>query len=74
MAKESIFTGMNHLNVITTTSDKYMTAFGFTEKEVFMALDNAGLGEQKQKVKRWYDGFIFGTCADIYNPWSMCPF
>ncbi len=74
VAKESIFTGMNHLNVITTTSDKYMTAFGFTEKEVFMALDNAGLGEQKQKVKRWYDGFIFGTCADIYNPWSIVSF
>ena len=74
IAKESIFTGMNHLNVITTTSDKYMTAFGFTEKEVFMALDNAGLGEQKQKVKRWYDGFIFGTCADIYNPWSIVSF
>lgn len=51
-----------------------MTAFGFTEKEVFMALDNAGLGEQKQKVKRWYDGFIFGTCADIYNPWSIVSF
>ncbi len=74
VAKESIFTGMNHLNVIPTTSDKYMTAFGFTEKEVFMALDNAGLGEQKQKVKRWYDGFIFGTCADIYNPWSIVSF
>ncbi len=74
VAKESIFTGMNHLNVITTTSDKYMTAFGFTEKEVFMALDNAGLGEQKKKVKRWYDGFIFGTCADIYNPWSIVSF
>ncbi len=74
VAKESIFTGLNNLDVITTTSDKYMTSFGFTEDEVFMALEDAGLGEQKQKVKRWYDGFIFGVCADIYNPWSIVSF
>ena len=74
VAKESIFTGMNNLNVITTTSEKYMTSFGFTEGEVFTALDDAGLGEEKQKVKRWYDGFIFGTHTDIYNPWSIVSF
>ncbi len=74
VARESIFTGMNNLDVITTTSDKYTTAFGFTEEEVFTALDDAGLGEQKQKVKRWYDGFIFGTRTDIYNPWSIVSF
>lgn len=71
---ESIFTGMNNLNVITTTSDEYATSFGFTQEEVFTALENAGLGEQKQKVKRWYDGFTFGTCTDIYNPWSIVSF
>ena len=74
IAKESIFTGMNNLNVITTTSNKYMTSFGFTEKEVFTALDDAGYGEQKAKVKRWYDGFTFGVCTDIYNPWSIAAF
>ena len=74
VAKESIFTGMNNLNVITTTSNKYMTAFGFTEEEVFTALDDAGYGEQKAKVKRWYDGFTFGVYADIYNPWSIVSF
>ncbi len=74
VAKESIFTGMNNLNVITTTSNKYMTAFGFTEEEVFTALDDAGYGEQKAKVKRWYDGFTFGAYADIYNPWSIVSF
>ena len=73
-SSESIFTGMNNLDVITTTSDKYETSFGFTEEEVFTALDDAGLGEQKQKVKRWYDGFTFGTCTDIYNPWSIASF
>lgn len=71
VAKESIFTGMNNLEVVTTTSNKYATSFGFTEKEVFKALDDAGLGGQKQKVKEWYDGFSFGTYTDIYNPWSI---
>ncbi|MDE7273327.1 MAG: ATP-binding protein [Lachnospiraceae bacterium] len=74
IAKESIFTGMNHLDVITTTSDEYATSFGFTESEVFKALDDAGLGEQKPKVKEWYDGFTFGTYTDIYNPWSIASF
>ena len=74
IAKESIFTGMNNLEVVTTTSNKYAVSFGFTEKEVFAALEAAGLGGQKQKVKRWYDGFTFGRCADIYNPWSIVSF
>ena len=74
VAKESIFTGMNNLNVITTTSNKYMRSFEYTEKEVFTALEDAGLGEQKEKVKKWYDGFTFGTCTDIYNPWSIVSF
>ncbi len=74
VAKESIFTGMNHLEVVTTTSSKYAASFGFTEEEVFAALDNAGLGAQKEKVKEWYDGFSFGSCKDIYNPWSIVSF
>lgn len=53
VAKESIFTGLNNPDVITTTSDKYMTSFGFTEEEVFDALDRAGLGKEKQDVKKW---------------------
>ena len=56
---------------MTTTSDEYAESFGFTEKEVFDALDEYGLSEKKQEVKRWYDGFIFGSHEDIYNPWSI---
>ena len=74
IAKESIFTGMNNFDVITTTSNEYATSFGFTEKEVFTALEDAGLGAEKEKVKRWYDGFTFGSCKDIYNPWSIVSF
>ncbi len=74
IAKESIFTGMNNLEVITTTSDEYATAFGFTEKEVFDALDDMELGSEKEEVKKWYDGFTFGSHTDIYNPWSISSF
>lgn len=74
ISKESIFSELNHLKVVTTTSDKYGTCFGFTEEEVFRALDEAGLGEHKSGVKQWYDGFIFGKYTDIYNPWSIISF
>ncbi len=74
ISKESIFSDLNNLNVITTTSDEYATAFGFTEEEVFQALDDMGLGAEKQEVKRWYDGFTFGEYTDIYNPWSISSF
>lgn len=74
IARESIFTGMNNLEVITTTSNKYATCFGFTEGEVFAALDQAGIGDDKQRVKKWYNGFTFGRCTDIYNPWSIVSF
>jgi len=74
IAKESIFTGMNNPDIVTTTSDKYATAFGFTEQEVFAALDVMGFGPEKEKVKRWYDGFTFGRHTDIYNPWSIASF
>ena len=74
VSKESIFSDLNNLKVVTTTSDEYATAFGFTEQEVFAALDQYGYGAQKEDVKCWYDGFIFGTHKDIYNPWSILNF
>ena len=74
VSKESIFSDLNNLEVVTTTSDKYATAFGFTEEEVFAALDECGLGTEKEEVKRWYDGFVFGKHKDIYNQWSILNF
>ena len=71
VSKESIFSDLNHPKVVTVSSDKYADCFGFTENEVFDALDEYGLSEQKQAVKEWYDGFTFGRCSDIYNPWSI---
>ena len=74
VSKESIFSDLNNLEVVTTTSDKYATAFGFTEEEVFAALDECGYSDKKEAVKHWYDGFIFGEHRDIYNPWSILNF
>ena len=74
VSKESIFSDLNNLEVVTTTSDKYATSFGFTEGEVFAALEECALGGEKEEVKRWYDGFIFGSHKDIYNPWSILNF
>jgi len=74
VSKESIFSDLNNLKVVTTTSDEYATSFGFTEKEVFAALDECGRASEKELVKKWYDGFIFGKHADIYNPWSILNF
>ena len=74
VSKESIFSDLNNLEVITTTSEKYATSFGFTEAEAFTALDEAGMSDQCDVVKKWYDGFVFGGKKDIYNPWSITNF
>ena len=71
VSKESIFSDLNNLEVVTTLTPKYETAFGFTEEEVFKALDEQGLSDKKNDVKIWYDGFRFGSKNDIYNPWSI---
>ncbi len=71
VSKESIFSDLNHLTVVTSTSEMYADCFGFTEEEVFSALDEYGMQDRRTDVKRWYDGFTFGKCRDIYNPWSI---
>ena len=71
VSKESIFSDLNNLEVVTTTSEKYTDCFGFTENEVFDALEQFGLFHEKENVKHWYDGFTFGDKSDIYNPWSI---
>ena len=74
VSKESIFSDLNNLKVITVTNEEYSKCFGFTEKEVFDALDEQGISGEKEKVKLWYDGFTFGKSKDIYNPWSIINF
>ncbi len=74
ISKESVFSDLNHLKVVTITSKKYETVFGFTEEEVTWALEKYGLQDHRQAVKEWYDGFKFGDCDHIYNPWSVLNF
>ena len=70
VSKESIFSDLNNLRVVTTTTEAYETSFGFTEDEVFAAMDEMGRTDE-DGVKQWYDGFVFGRTPDIYNPWSV---
>ena len=74
VSKESVFSDLNNLKVVTTTSDEYADSFGFTEDEVFTALTEYGYEDKKEEIKSWYDGFVFGSKRDIYNPWSILNF
>lgn len=74
VSRESIFSDLNNLAVVTTTSNRYEEAFGFTEQEVFEALKEYGIDDRREEVKQWYDGFTFGQKKDIYNPWSIINF
>ena len=71
ISRESMFSDLNHLEVVTATAGKYEDCFGFTEEEVFAALNEFGLSDRREEVKQWYDGFVFGSHSDIYNPWSI---
>ncbi len=71
VSKESVFSDLNNLKVVTVTSEEYADLFGFTEEEVFSAMEEFGWPEKKDEVKKWYDGFTFGNVKDIYNPWSV---
>lgn len=74
VSKESIFSDLNNLTVITTTSCQYADCFGFTEDEVFQALKQYGMEEKMEEIQAWYNGFSFGDKRDIYNPWSITCF
>ena len=74
VSKESIFSDLNNLEVVTTTSEKYSDVFGFTQEEVSGALAEFGVADMEQDVREWYDGFTFGNRTDIYNPWSILNF
>ena len=70
VSRESMFSDLNNLTVVSTTTDLYTDAFGFTESEVFNSMDEYGY-QDKEGVKYWYDGFAFGNMRNIYNPWSI---
>ena len=71
VSKESVFSDLNNIETVTTTSEKYETSFGFTQEEVWNALKEYDLFEEREHVQTWYDGFTFGRSSGIYNPWSV---
>lgn len=73
VSRESLFSDLNNVKIVSMTSDKYASCFGFTEAEVFAAMDEFNL-ENKEEVRDWYDGFTIGSTDDIYNPWSVINF
>ena len=70
ISKESIFTGLNNLNVVSVTANSFAEHFGFTPEEVEQMLKDYGLEENLETVKQWYDGYRFGE-TEVYNPWSV---
>lgn len=69
ITKESIFTGLNNLELITILNRSYGEYFGFIQSEIDEMLQYCGLTEQRERMKEWYDGYLFGN-AQVYNPWS----
>lgn len=73
ISKESIFTGLNHLNIISVMDKRYSEHFGFTEHEVRQAMSYYEREERFSDMKEWYDGYLFGN-TEVYNPWSVVKF
>ncbi len=73
ISRESIFTGLNHLNIISVLDRKYSEHFGFTETEVLQLMTYYGVESRFATMKEWYDGYLFGD-AEVYNPWSVIKF
>lgn len=73
ISRESIFTGLNHLNIISILDKKYSEHFGFTEEEVLETMSYYGVENRFGTMKEWYDGYRFGN-TQVYNPWSVIKF
>ncbi|MEY8509127.1 AAA family ATPase [Lachnospiraceae bacterium 42-17] len=73
ISKDSIFTGLNHLNIISVLDKKYSEHFGFTEQEVIQMMSYYEAESRFSTMKEWYDGYLFGD-TEVYNPWSVIKF
>ncbi|MBR3457901.1 MAG: AAA family ATPase, partial [Selenomonadaceae bacterium] len=73
VSKESIFSGLNNLDVCGVLSDSYSDAFGFTQEEAAKLMEECGVADKLPDLRRWYDGYLFGQ-TEIYNPWSVINF
>ena len=73
ISKESIFSGLNNLNVCSVLTEKYSDSFGFTQEEAARLMEDCGVGDRLPELKQWYDGYLIGG-TEIYNPWSVIQF
>ena len=71
VAKESIFSGANNFHVYTVLDDEFSDDFGITEKEMDKIIGDFEIQDQKEEIKKWYDGYTIGNTEGIYNPWSI---
>lgn len=70
ISKESIFTGLNNLKIISILDDRYAEHFGFTDDEVIKICDDYNMQHKYETIKQWFNGYIFGE-TNVYNPWSV---
>lgn len=70
ISKESIFTGLNNLKVLSIAEVQFDEAFGFTDQEVREMLEYYGLSEHYEEIREWYDGYQFGN-VEVYCPWDV---
>ena len=73
ISRESIFTGLNNLRILSVTDDSCSEYFGFTQQDVDQMLAFYDLSDRTETVKQWYDGYCFGN-TEVYNPWSVINF
>lgn len=73
ISKESIFSGLNNLNVCSVLTERYSDIFGFTQAEAARLMEDCGVKDKLPELKQWYDGYLFGG-TEIYNPWSVIQF
>ena len=71
IAKESIFSGANNFKVFTVLDDEFSDDFGITEEEMEKIIQDFGIEEDREEIKKWYDGYRIGNTEGIYNPWSI---
>src|SRR5699024_5658262 len=71
VAKESIFSGVSNLKVCTMLDDEFANDFGITSEEMNKVIEDFKVEEEKEEIKKWYDGYRVGNVEGIYNPWSV---
>ena len=71
VAKESIFSGANNFKVFTVLDNEFADDFGITEEEMDKIIQDFDVQDEKEEIKKWYDGYTIGNVEGIYNPWSI---